>query len=218
MRHRTWHYPLLALVLCGHLLAAPRSAKAEHRLLLPGQNSTVPACITLVGNDGGGTTDPSGRFSVVVRDLANNPVPGINVRVDVSDAPDLILCAQQQPGLTVHVVPGDMWAAGLTDATGTFTCSLRGHSNGAGNAVSLGNLGKIWADGVLLGAPSVAALDLDGASGMGANDLSIWLTDFGSGLPYGRSDYDCTGGIGANDLSVWLALFGLGRSAASCAP
>ena len=49
---------------------------------------------------------------------------------------------------------------------------------------------------VLIGSPTVAAYDLDGASGVGANDLSAWLTDFGSGQPYGRSDFDCSGGVG----------------------
>ena len=70
---------------------------------------------------------------------------------------------------------------------------------------------------MLIGSPSISAFDLDGGGGVGANDLSIWLTDFGSGNAYGRSDYDCSGDVGANDLSSWLTVFGSAGSAESCA-
>ena len=40
--------------------------------------------------------------------------------------------------------------------------------------------------------------------------------DFGSGVNYGRCDYDCSGGIGANDLALWLTTFGSGTMAQSC--
>ena len=37
------------------------------------------------------------------------------------------------------------------------------------------------------------------------------------GQPFGRSDYDCSGTLGANDLSLWLSAFGSGAMAESCA-
>ena len=98
-----------------------------------------------------------------------------------------------------------------------MTFVVLGGSNGGGNASTLLGGGKIFANGTLLQTPTVSAFDLDNAGGVGANDLSAWLTDFGSGNPYGRSDYDCSGGIGANDLSLWLGEFGNGTSASSCA-
>jgi len=70
------------------------------------------------------------------------------------------------------------------------------------------NGGKIFAEGTLIGSPTVSAFDLDGRSGLGAGDLAVFLSDFASGNPYGRSDFDCSGGIGANDLRTWLNAFG----------
>ena len=48
----------------------------------------------------------------------------------------------------------------------------------------------MFASGVLLGTATLAYVDLDGSDGMGGNDISLWLTDFGSGEPIGRSDFD----------------------------
>jgi len=87
---------------------------------------------------------------------------------------------------------------------------------GSGHASSLAGSAKVLAKGVLLALPSVASFDLDGSGGVGAGDLSVWLSDFGSGVPYERSDFDGSGTIGAADLSEWLGVFGAGGSAQSC--
>lgn len=78
-------------------------------------------------------------------------------------------------------------------------------------------MGRILWDGRFIGAPTVAAYDLDGSHGVGANDLSVWLDDFGSTLDIGRGDYAGSGFIGANDLSMWLSVFGSATSLESCA-
>jgi hypothetical protein len=64
----------------------------------------------------------------------------------------------------------------------------------------------------------VSAYDLDGTGGVTINDLSVWITDFGTfGNPaFGRSDFDCSGGVGINDMSVWLSAFGAGAQIESC--
>ena len=177
-------------------------------------NSTAPACITLVGTDG---TNASalGTFTVIHRDLANNPIAGAQIVVDLSNAPDLRMCAQQvAPGVTLDCPNGR--ATAVTDANGVATFTLLGGSIG-GPGMTLLNGGRIHADGVLIRSPTVAAYDLDGQGGVGANDLACFLSDFGSGAPYGRSDYDCSGGIGANDFSFWLSAFGAGTQIVSCA-
>ena len=69
---------------------------------------------------------------------------------------------------------------------------------------------------MLIGSPTASAYDLDGAAGVAINDLSAWLSDFGSGNAYGRADYDCSGSVAINDLSSWLTLFGAGASLESC--
>ena len=62
------------------------------------------------------------------------------------------------------------------------------------------------------------AMDVDGANGVGVNDASVWLTDFGTvGNPaFGRSDFDCSGDVGINDFSVLLTAFGSGTQVQSC--
>lgn len=177
-------------------------------------NWILPSCISLVGSDGS-EASPLGAFHVVIRDLANNPQPGVEVRVDVSNASDIHLCAQQlAPGIVMECAAGVAMA--ITDANGIARFTLMGGSNGA-PASTLLNGGRIYADGTLGGMPTVSTYDLDGASGVGANDLSLWLSDFGTGNPYGRSDYDCSGNLGANDLSFWLSEFGAGTQSISCA-
>jgi hypothetical protein len=193
------------------LALVPAAAQATFP---PFWNSTVPACISLVGSDGAAGS-AVGTFDVIVRDLANNPQPGIHVTVDLSVAPDLRLCAfQPAPGVFVDCPAGK--ATVVTDANGLARFTLLGGSTG-GTGSTLLNGGRIYADGTLLASPTVSAYDLDGASGVGANDLSLWLTDFGTGNPYGRSDYDCSGGLGANDLSFWLTAYGSGTQSVSCA-
>ena len=179
-------------------------------------NSTTPACITLVGSLAGVPDAAAGQFTVTVRDLANNPLNGASVVIDLSGCTDLAICSDQLDANAL-VNCGAKTTRKFTDATGKVTFVVLGGSNGGGNASTLLGGGKIFANGTLLQTPTVSAFDLDNAGGVGANDLSAWLTDFGSGNPYGRSDYDCSGGIGANDLSLWLTEFGAGTSASSCA-
>ena len=179
-------------------------------------NSTTPACITLVGSLSGVPDAAAGQFTVTVRDLANNPLNGASVVIDISGCADLNICNDQLDANAL-VNCGAKTTRKFTDATGKVTFIVLGGSNGGGNASTLLGGGKIFANGTLLQTPTVAAFDLDGAGGVGANDLSAWLGDFGSGNPYGRSDYDCSGTIGANDLSIWFGEFGAGTSASSCA-
>jgi hypothetical protein len=200
----------LCLVLA---LVSPSLALASPPI---GPNSSAPACISLVGSYLGAPATAAGEFAVVVRDIANNPVSGAVVVIELSAAPDLFLCSDQlDPAVTVDC--GFKRVSKVTAADGSAHFTLLGGSNGGGNAVTFLNGGRIYASGTLLQSPTVSAYDLDGAGGVGANDLSAWFGDFGSGLSFGRSDYDCSGTIGANDLSFWFGAFGSGEMAQSCA-
>ncbi len=179
-------------------------------------NSTKPACITLVGNAGGVPDAAAGQFTVIVRDLANVVMNNASVVIDLIGCTDLAICDDQlDAAATVNCT--FKTTRKFTDALGSVTFTVLGGSNGAGNATTLLGGARIYANGTLIGSPTAAAYDLDGASGVGANDLSAWLTDFGSGFAFGRSDFDCSAAIGANDLSFWLTEFGAGTSSASCA-
>lgn len=176
-------------------------------------NDTAPACISLVGTLGS-TPAAIGQFTVVCRDLANNPMPGARVVIDLSACPELFICADQlDPAATVDCAHKTV--SKLTAADGSVQFTIVGGSTGGGGVTLLGG-GRIFKNGGLIQTPTVSAYDLDGTNGLGANDLSLWLSDFGSGIPYGRSDYDCSGGVGANDFSLWLNAFGSGAMAQSC--
>jgi len=184
---------------------------------LPGGfNSSAPQCITLVGSRAGVPDAAAGSFTVEVRDLANNPVAGAAVVIDLSGATDMSLCADQLDP-TASVDCANKTVKKFTGANGSVNFTVLGASNGGGNATTLLHGGKIFANGTLIASPTVAAYDLDGSGGVGANDLAAWLNDFGSGNNFGRCDYDCSGGIGANDFSFWLTEFGFGTSTESCA-
>ena len=182
-------------------------------------NSTTPLCISLVGSLSG-APDAAGSFNIVVRDLANNPLNGASVVIDLSGCGDLSICSDQLDANAL-VNCGAKTTRKFTDGPGPtlgqVTFIVLGGSNGGGNASTLLGGGRIYANGTLIQSPTVSAFDLDDAGGVGANDLSAWLGDFGSGSAFGRSDYDCSGSIGANDLSLWLGSFGAGTSASSCA-
>ena len=187
-------------------------------------NSTVPNVIHLVGANGAGTVvDPVGNYTVVVKDLANNPVQNSSVVVDFS------LCGifdtnintgQIHPGVTVDCPTKTV--RGLTDATGTFTFRVRGaaHNVSAGNAPGNNTpCGRVYADGVLM----KATVGVGGATNLGTNgiivstynqngannpfdgftavDFSIFAGDFFSANYYTRSDYNGDGIKSPLDLS-----------------
>jgi hypothetical protein len=193
--------PSLAQVVCGGGLGCPDAG-----------NSTIPSLIVLVGHDGSGTPDPAGQFMITIRDLANNPLPNVTIRLQLT-ASDVGFCASQAAGLVVHLPDA---VEGVTDARGQFIASVKGMGVGAASHTAGGV--QIYANGVLQGEPNIAAIDLDGSGGAGINDLAVWLGDFGSGPQYLRDDYDGSGSIGVNDLATWLAWYGRGLSAVGCAP
>lgn len=206
---RSW--PLVMIV--ASLVAAPAAAQVPSPA-----NSTAPGAIQLVGRTAG-IADTSGRFLVVYRDLANNPIVGAPVVVDFAAAPDFDLCAEGGlPGNVVNLASRTVTA--ITDAQGRAFFVIVGHSHGA--AQSLRGTVKLFADGVLLtntttGAGFIcASSDLDGQAGCGANDISMLLNDIGTGQPWQRSDFDGTGTLGANDIAVLLARIGGADSVESC--
>ena len=197
------------------LLAMPGRVPAQP--CPPIGTSTIPACFSLVGAAGGLPAHSFGRFQIVARDIGNYPCAGARVTVDLSGCPDLHLCADQLDP-TVVVDCAAKTVSGLTAADGSVSCTLLGGSNGTGNAVSLLGPGKLYVNGSSMSTPTVSASDLDGVNGVGINDLSVWLTDFGTfGNPaVGRSDFDCSGSVGINDFSAWLTAQGRGDQTESC--
>src|SRR6185369_6614987 len=78
-----------------------------------------------------------------------------------------------------------------------------------------GPCAQVFAGGVPLGTVTLAYLDLDGSGGLGSNDISIWLTDFGSGEVRGESDFDGDNQLTVLDLSLWLSVWSAAGSTES---
>ncbi len=208
---------VLALTMSALAWASAGSAWAQIIIDPSGQNSTIPMGIRVVGHNESGSPDLSGEFRVTVRDLANNVISGARVRVEFLPCAAVRLCPSQEPRITtVNCDLDGPWVEGLTGVDGVWRAVIVGCSSGAGAPASPG-CARIHADGVLLGNVRVALPDLAGCDGVGANDLSVWLGDFVTGLDLQRCDLDFSGMIGANDLSLWLTLFGSGASALNCA-
>jgi len=177
--------------------------------------STTPDHIRLVRSTSGLPDAVAGQFKIVARDVINNPIFECLVVIDLSNCPDLTVCSDQlDPDALTSCATKTIRKS--TSFNGEVTFTLLGGSNGAGHASSLAHSARIYGNGNLIATPSVSSFDLDGLSGVGAGDLSAWITDFGSGMDWARSDYDGDGRVGAGDLSEWLTVFGAGTSTQSC--
>lgn len=179
-------------------------------------NSTIPTHIHVVGRVGAQPDTAAGRFVVVARDLANNPMVGSTIVVDFWANPDVKLSSDMlDPTLTVNCAQRTVRAYTNTRGEAFFTIVGTGTVTPQGSSVAST---RIYQDGMLLGSVPASVFDLDAVGGLGANDLSMWLNDFGVGTYAVRGDYDASGFLGANDLSVWLDTFGRAASSQSAPP
>ena len=197
--------------------AFPALARAQIIVEPPPNNSVVPALIPVVGHGASGLPDPTGEIEVIVRDFSNQLVPGALVVLDFGDCTELRLCADaHDPGVTVDCATRTVRRS--SDASGSARFRVMGWSVAApGTPGAPVHSAMVFADGVLLGRPTVAIYDLD-AQGLGAADLADWLRDFFSGLDPARGDYDGSGALSASDLSKWLTAYFAGGSVANCSP
>jgi hypothetical protein len=183
-------------------------------------DSTIPCGINLVGTTGG-VADAQGMFTIVVRDLAQNPIAGSSVVIDFDACtPDIQICSVQPvSGVTADcLTEGVGEVTAVTDGSGTVMISIVGGANNTfTNAPAAGsNCGIIFADGVNLGPVNVGAFDQNGSGGVNPADVSVWLADSFDGDLEGRSDFNCAGGVNPADLSVLLGVSLGGGSATSC--
>jgi hypothetical protein len=177
-----------------------------------GSASTIPKSLSIVGMSAAGADVGLGNFHVFAAQY-QQPSIGTRIAIDLRLVPGVRIAASQPDPLETtrcdsHAVYEFVNEIGIVDMT------VVGSSSGA--AVPPGpSIAKIFADGIPFGEVPVAIYDLDGSGGLGAGDLSIWLSDYGSGQFYGRDDYDFDGVLGTNDLSLWLTAYGTGASSQS---
>ena len=193
--------------------AAPRPALSTTPS--PG-NWTIPALIPVAGHDANGQPDPQGEIEIIIRDLANNPVPNSVVTLDFSNCAEVRLCADpHDPAAFVNCATRSVFK--VTNVNGSVRFRVVGCSAGIpGQAGSGPACARVYADGVLAASPSVTIHDLADCDGLRACDLGAWLTDFFGGLNPARGDYDGSGFMGPADLGQWLGVFFADGSLANC--
>src|SRR5437867_1477511 len=83
---------VLALLASGRASAVPSAA-----------NSRIPAHVLLVGRVGDLADTTAGAFSVVVNDVANNPIPGRVVELRLINCPEARVSSNPyEPGTTIR--------------------------------------------------------------------------------------------------------------------
>ena len=195
-------------------LAATAHAGVTSPPWFPSTCSHVPSRIVLVGSDGVIPDTTMGAFDVTMCSFLN-PVPGaiLGVRQNGSGARLGVLVYPPSP--IVYCGSG-VSALGLAaDAQGHCRATLTGSVDLSQQVPGVAPTVDIIGNGSFFGSVPVVCYDLDGSGGVGAGDLSAWLTLFGSGQDYLVADYDGDGKLGAGDLSLWLTVYGSGRESVS---
>ena len=207
----------LPSVLSLALISSIASASAPSHPSLPGTCSRVPARIVLVGSNGVQPDVSQGSFEVAVCRFSL-PLQGAQVAVTHSaNAAGVRLGRETDPAPTFATCP-DQVLRFFTDATGTTGMTLTGSVDLGQQAPGVAPTVSIYADGVWFGDVPVVCYDLDGTGGVGAGDLSAWLTLFGAGDAILVADYNGSGVLDADDLSRWFDVFGSGFETVSATP
>lgn len=176
-------------------------------------NSTVPSHVLMVGLREGVPDTTVGAFTIVSRDAANAPEPGKLIEFRILNCPAARLATDQlQPGVSTRCATHGVTA--VTDLNGMVRFAVVGGSEAQG-LHGMGPCAQVYSSGTPIGTVRIAYLDLDGSLGLGANDVSVWLSDFATGEPIGRSDFNGDQLLTADDLSVWLQVWADGRQVAS---
>ena len=178
-------------------------------------NSTIPSHVLLVGMTAGVPDAAMGEFVVIVRDATNTPEPDRLVEVRFLNCPGARV-ASDQAQAEVSARCDTHGITAMNDNEGSVRMTAVGGGDPAAGH-GMGGCAGVYAGGVLLGFVSVAYLDEDGSGGLGGGDLAVWLGDFVTGDPIGRSDFDGDGQLSGGDLSLWLTAFSSGRQYHSAA-
>ena len=208
----------LPLLIAVVLAAAPDRADADAQKIPCVPCSEIPT-VALVGGRHAGVPDPAGALRFVIRDVANNPIMNATVWLDFTHCADTRLCDAGIAGQWLECEGRSLF--GITDLWGAVTLVLTGAglNTGASPGAGTGCI-RAYSDGVWLGTITVAIADQNGAAsapGVEITDLAALLRDFGTGIYYGRSDFDHDGAVTITDLSAWLRIFGTGSSSEGCA-
>lgn len=185
MRHRD---PVRTLIITLFALMAATLAPTAQAGVPSPINSSVPACLVLC---------PFGDLTatVVVRDIANNPVASSSVVFDFSECPTAYICPTG-PGDPYVYTPANRTIRAFTNAVGSVGFPAR--IGGVGGIV------RVYADGVMLHSYTLASPDQDGdgqAVSIIGPDVPLFAGKMGSANP--TADFDCSGLVDIDDEQIF---------------
>jgi len=178
--------------------------------------STQPAGLTLVGHSGG-VADPTatGASTYTIRDASNNPVPSSVVILNYSVCTDARICSTTQPaGMTVNC--GSKTVSGVTNASGVVTFRIVGGGLTSGAAITSPCI-SVTADGVPMNTIRSSNVDMNGAGGLSAADITLAKVDLNSAPTRTRADFNKSGTVTAADVTLLKSIFNAAGSNTSCA-
>jgi len=207
LRSRSAWAWLLAVAIATICVLAPGLARASG--IPDPATSTIPSHVLLVGRDAGGTADPLGTMTFVIKRLSGDPLNQGVIVLDFSNTPDMKPAAvQPDPAIfSVFCDGSNSSVRTMTGLDGRATIRIVGYAVPTAAAGSHSPTLNVYCNGVFLGTSIVSAFDLDGSAGVNPTDNSVFLRDFFSGQYWERSDFDGNGVLGPSDLSVWLNAF-----------
>lgn len=198
-----------AISLAGALTLA---GVAHAQIPSPGNHQITPSCIVLVNGDATGVAaNPAGAFTVLARNLANEPIANGLVLIDFSlcGTADVRLQRGQahDPALTQDCALRTV--SKRTDANGFATFVLIGGGSSAGGpgfpSRSTG-CARVFLDGVLIAMVTVGAHDQNGHGGVTPADVAAMIADVLSPGYETRSDVNCSLDLSPADVSRCIAV------------
>ena len=185
-------FQLLAGVAALLLAASPAPAHAEVAAVPSVTQSILPICMI---------ASPDGAFAstVVVRDLASNPIANSTVTLDFSSCSLYNPCLL--PCIGCNSLPAAHQIRKLTDASGAASFDLRI------GGVCPNELVTISADGIILGTAKYSSLDQNGDLSVTGADIALVQNAQISGDL--SADFDCSGTVTAADLTILNAHLGV---------
>lgn len=185
-----------ATVLAALLLLAFAQPARSVRAQVPSPlNSTVP--LVLVGSPDGTVTS-----TVIVRDIANNPIQVVLVDLDFTACPAWHACPMVCTACAVFPSGAGNVVERPTNLLGTASFDLRLGASGCPSPPTV----RVYATGILLGSPTFASLDQDGDLSVTPADVAIVHALIGSGDRH--ADFDGDGQVTAADEALVFAHVG----------
>ena len=177
----------MTLSILAVLSGVPRDASAA---VPDPRNSVAPECLTIC---------PAGDrpFSVIVRDVGNNPVPGATVKLRVvsSNCPNPMVVFCEDCPEAANYDPVTHTISRTSDVNGVATFRLCGsifcdHTP---------HWVEVTADGVLLNTSRFVTTDLDGDLDVDALDVALSTSYEGANHP--QADQDCSNNVNPDDTT-----------------